>query len=326
MLGNICEGTGYLWVGFLTVLIGAGMDRRADRAVYLAVFGVFVVLAAWMVLPVPQRLGSVLALDLVPPNRVLPALGLANALLLGLFLARHDAERVMPGRLGAIGAGGFFTLLLVLLVVNQSLGTMFPLRQVIAASAYTAAILVFLAAGWFAATAIALVLPLALASGLVNPIDRGLAPITRSGITEMLVRRPSLRRARYLVFSSSVVGPDYVAAHGLDVLNTFRWVPDLEKLGIFDDASRFAAVYNSTGYLRAIPLPPGEAPRFAPESPGVVSLSVSPLDPRIRAAGITVLVFDQRPPEDWIRGLEPIADASVDGLWLYAVGAAERGS
>jgi hypothetical protein len=78
-LGNICEATGFLWLAPATLLLPRypGTPRRL-RLAKLFLWLSFVLLAAWMLLPIPAAIGRILLLDRVIPHRCLPTLGLIN--------------------------------------------------------------------------------------------------------------------------------------------------------------------------------------------------------------------------------------------------------
>jgi len=320
VLNNICEASGFLWLAPLTLLMGGPGARDGRRAVYFALLGVFVVLASWIVLPIPEPVGRVFALNLVPSHRAIPGLGLANMLLLTVFLARHCPLPVTRGRMWAIGAGSFFVLFVILLHVNQALGHMVRMDQVVVAALYAATLIVCLDAGWVRAFTVSLLVPLLLADGLVNPIDRGLSPVTQSDLATFLAEHPEVRRGRFAVYSDGFVAPNYFLAHGLDVLNSFRIVPDVEELATFDTGGRARELYNVSGYFRMKPLPPGEASRFEPgDRPGLPKILVSPLDPKLKALGVTVIAFDAHPPMEWVHGLRRLSADPIGAFWLYAI-------
>lgn len=170
------------------------------------------------------------------------------------------------------------------------------------------------------ALAVTLVAPLALATGLINPIDRGLGIIMASGLDKFLASHPDLRHGKWLVFSDQIVAAGYVSAHGINVFNTLHVIPDLAALNKLDPEGKYSAVYNSSGFLFARAEARSDDILFENIGrPGHVRLTVSPEDARLRDIGITVLAFSERPPASWVDGLKPVSSSPVDTLWLYEI-------
>ena len=177
----------------------------------------------------------------------------------------------------------------------------------------------FIAANLRVALAIALVVPLVLSTGLVNPIDRGLGVITHSKLEAFLDEHPDLRHKKWLVLPD-IVAPAYVAAHGLDVFNTLHVIPDLAAFKKLDPESKYLSIYNSSGYLIVRGQDASRDILFENvRQAGGVRLSINPRYLRLRDIGIEVLAFRERPPADWVEGLKLISPSPVDTFWLYEI-------
>jgi hypothetical protein len=316
---NIVEATGYLWFGPLTVVLARRLDAGPYRSAYFTLLGIFSVLSLWIFFPIPAWAGRPFGLDLADPGRMVPAMGLLNTLMLGAFLRGYTSKSVSLNMTITMAAVLCCVLLLVLLYVKGRFGLAVGLREIAASSLFAALVFGFIIGRFHVALAIALIVPLAVTTGLVNPIGRGLNVILHSKLQEFLDEHSELRRKRWLVFSD-LVGPNYVSAHGVDVFNSLRVVPDLATLGKLDPQGKYLSVYNSASYLIAQGQNSSKSTVFENiQQAGVLQLWISPQDPALRQIGIGVLAFREKPPDDWVAGLKPVGSGPVDTFWIFQI-------
>lgn len=321
-LNNICESTGYLWLAPATLLMPwPAVTARCTRLAYLFLWVAFVLLVAWMLLPIPAAVGQYLLLDKVPPNRCLHALGLINIAIVVTYVSAQwptPVERTVRLKTDGPAFVAIFILLLIALVyMNSVYGRFFTRSEVAIAAAYTAFLVSCLSKRWRRLLATALLLPAAATTASVNPLDRGLDVILQSPLFRVLERQPELRNGRWLAFSPSVVLPGFVSACGVDLTNGLKIIPALNELALFDPDKRYRSIINQSCYLLAhvqTEVGPGQ---FESSGPGYVEWKVNPLDPRLREIGVKYVAFDS-PPDSSIREkLKLIFEEESGSIWVY---------
>lgn len=320
VLGNICEGAGFLWLAPV-VLFSLTRVRRLDQRQKGAFFSLgllFVLMWSWQVLPVPAKFARFTFFDRVGCGRAIPALGLANVAVVTLALSWSRSESRRSVRQHLIESSGIFAITLIVLgLVNFGLGNFFSLiRLYIAAVLLTAAIKCMLE-GWMMAFGCAVVLPSMLAVSLANPVQRGFDTVFGSEIFQTVQSRPELQRGKWLVFSQDPTAVGFFGSLGCDVYNGLKYAPDLKGLALFDPTGKDHAIFNQSGYLLADVPNSGLSEGFEGHGVGIVLWKVSPLDRRLRRLGIRYAAFLSQPPSAVLHRLKPLASNPVGRFWLY---------
>lgn len=322
VLGNLSEGSGFLWLAPATLFCFGRMTLSSMQRFVLGSLWVFVCLIlAWMLLPVPAVLGKILALNRTAGPRTFLALGLANVGIVTLTAA--STRRIQFRKTGtalvyyACVAGlSSAILFLVLRATNENLGLFFTTAQVLFATFFTAGLITVLVSGRKLALALALVAPQALLFGTVNPIQRGLGVVTSSELYKFVRHNPQLLNGKWLLFSDAIVNSAFLAATGCDVYTGDHYLPDIDHFPLFAQSGLDPAAFNRLGYLDASPISPNEKTSVEFFIP-VLRWKVSPADPILPRIGIRYVAFDQPPAAAWVSKLVPISSGPVDGFWLY---------
>jgi hypothetical protein len=322
-LGNICEGTGYLWLAPVTLLMP--WPTEATRRIKLAnlfLWLAFLFLAVWMLLPIPAAIGAFLFFDKVLPHRCLPALGLINIAIVVLYVSTMDktpatkAFMLCKEDLTAI-AGILILVLITFACMNSVYHQFFTYFEIAIAAVYAAFLITCLRKGWRRLLAAALLLPAAASISLVNPVDRGFDVIFKSSLSATIERQPELRNGRWLVFSSWFALPGFVSASGLDLINGLKIIPAMDELILFDPEGKYGSVLNQSCYLRADVQTETGPSEFESPSPGVVIWKVNPFDPKLKEIGVKYLAFDAQPDSSIRQKLKPILAEESHKLWIY---------
>jgi hypothetical protein len=323
-LGNISEGSGFLWLAPVTLLCLRRMTLSRFQKLALAFFwGYCLLMLAWLFLPVPGSLVSLFGMDRVPPTRSLHALGLANVAIVSISMAamrrRRAGERRLFSRIAYFDVAScvFLVFLFVLAAANRNLGSYFSPLAIVASSAAGTILVMLILAGRKLALALALILPQAIAFGSVNPIEHGLQVFTSSVLYKFVQSRPRLLKGKWIVFADSFIRSGFVGAVGCDVYTGMRFLPDLDHSSLFAARALNPEILNRLGYLVARPVGQEETAAFKLRVEGVVEWDVSPTDPLLRELGIKYAAFDQEPTPAVSSNLIALADGPIDGFWLY---------
>ena len=321
-LGNICEGTGYLWLAPAALLIsfGRGLTPRG-RQLCLFLMVAFGILATWILLPIPAEAGRVLFLDKVPPHRCLATMGLINiAIVITALTSRRCPFTRSQSRAGRAFLPGFVAFILILgalAYMNRTYGHFFGDITIWAATGYVTFLVICMDQRWNRSLTIALLLPTIATTALINPVDRGFDLVLRSSFATTLRERPDLRDGRWLAFSPWVTLSGFVSACGIDLFNGLKIIPPLRDLERFDPTKKYASITNQSCYLVVQVQTDSEGVTFESPRPGIVIWNLNPLDPRLRELGIKHLVFDSQPPPLIRDELKTVFVDTSNNLYAY---------
>ena len=320
--GNICESSGYFWLAPLTLLMGwRPAAFRQPSALQVCLWTSFLFLLCWMLIPIPAAIGRWMFFDMVPSYRCYHALGLINIAIVGVFLAERLPEAAL--RLSLRNCWGICAIvalpaLLLFSYMNGKLNHFFSIWALGFASIYLSLLVLFLARRRLKIFALILLVPLVLANGLINPVDRGLEVITSSSLFKALQNDESLRLGKWLIYAPWADEPAVLSATGIDVLDTLKIVPERARLAPFDPENRYQEVINRSCYLMALPLGGEEASSFQTAGPGNVLWKVNPSDSRLNRIGVRHVAFAYEPPPARLSPLlAPRLETALPGLSVY---------
>ena len=325
VLGNICEGSGFFWLGPVTLLLLRKLALSPfQRAALIGLWAAFLLLLFWMIFPLPKSFGHPLGLDRVFGARPIPALGLANLGIVALTMAgvseRFRIARRQFSRLDAITFGfAFLALYLLFRVADNHLGRFFSHSLLLLSAAFLAIVMTLLLRGSQLLLPAALVIPLVFLCGAVNPIQRGLPVLTRSALREFVKHRPMLLRGKWLVFSDTPVSSGFLAAAGCDVYTGTRYLPDIDHFSLFASRGLDVNTFNRLGYLDAHAIPPESRSDFELNNNVTVVWDVNPRDNLLKQLGIRYLAFSDKPSQALVAGLRPLSAGPIDGFWLFEI-------
>jgi hypothetical protein len=330
VLGNICEGSGFLWLAPVTLLCIPRLSlTRFQKAGLAALWCCFFMIFCWCAFPMPAAFGRITGLDRSTGSRCLPALGLINVAIVALSAARFREKLPVNHRTGAGQAVYWLCAAAIFLAVfraaNGHLDGYFTLADMALAALFLGLLAMLLISGKERLLALLLVIPQALLFGTVNPVERGLPVFTRSQLHSFIQSRPQLLAGRWLMYSGTPIRSGFLAAEGCEVYTGTRYLPDIDHFALFAARGMDLNTFNRLGYLDATPIPAGEPTRFIQLGPVVVNWEVAATDPLVRELGIRYVAFDFKPTEVLTRGLAAVSDGPVDGLWLYRVLSAKSG-
>lgn len=320
--GNICEASGYLWLAPFTLLLARpSKGHRKFSALLLFSWGAFLLILCWMLFPIPAEVGRWIMFNRVPPFRCYHALGLINVVIVGLFFAERakvrehgfNARHWLRGILAAV------ILVLLLVWMNRHLDHFFAVRAIVLASLYVSVLILFLVRPHPKAFAICLLVPLILANGLINPIDRGLAVITNSSLFKAAHGdRPEWLDGKWIIYAPWADQPGLLAATGIDVVDCLKIVPDRKGMALFDPEQHYSEIINRSSYFFAIPASSDSGASFETPSSGNVLWRVNPFDPHLKQIGVNRIAFAYQPPAaPYDKQLVPFLEVTLPGLQVY---------
>ncbi len=325
VFGNVSEGSGFLWLAPLTLLCLRNVSfSKPRKALFIALWICFLGIAAWLVLPIPERVGALFGLNRTFGGRCIPALGLANVGILGVCLANHRFYASTPWKTWALraisGLMGTLLFLWIFAVADDHMDHFFSTRDIFWGSVALAVAVTLMIASRHRVLAIALVGSHALFFGAINPVQRGVHVFTQSALFRFVHSDPALTRDRWIIYTDQPTLSGLFAGVGCEIYTGTRYLPDIDHFSLFKQRGLDLEGFNRLGYLLVTLPDEDRQTKLHLINPVIVDWKVSPLDPLLKQIGIRYVAFDaiSEPPPPWAaRGLIKLADHPVDGFWLY---------
>ncbi len=271
-----------LWPALLIPSVYVLIRRRREdkRLPYLliAVNLMLLVLAARMLLPLPTIVAKVLLLTLVPHQRLLLGMGLLGLVQIALLVRERPARWPWWLSTGTAAVAG-----LMFLTVGLRLRHYFPgllphyWLIVVPVLAVTAAVWGLLSKRPVAGVATLLALGLA-TSAYVNPLYRGLAPITDNKLSRVLAQLPSAHDKSVWVLLGGGSFTNFLPAQGVPSYSTTYLYPQLGLWHRYDPTGAYDQAYNRYANVGFVIKP--DLPQFVSGSPDTFVVRYDPCDPR----------------------------------------------
>jgi hypothetical protein len=265
-----------------------------NRVFLLTMLGASSVVLAWYLFPIPQGIGRVLLFDRVRPERTLLTLAVASALALGAFV---DAQR-RTGRKSSVPAfvAGTAAFAIPTLWAGSRLeidGELAPRWQVLLlATAFTAGVGLALRGNrlglWL------LVALFAASASAVNPLQRGLAPLTESAAAQLgreLRARPGTGKVLNF-WGGELTARGGLTASGVKLVSGVNLYPNAAAWRILDPSESQRQAWDRYNNAVWYPGPPGSKPDIIGSYDTVV-VTVDPCDPRLAKLGVETIVTIQ---------------------------------
>ncbi len=251
---NICEASNF-YPFWLLALIGIAAGKVKGQVsippVTVTLTAVIVGLSVYCVVRLPEWVLQVTLLAQVHEARALLTIGLAGILLVCVFLDRY--RQPVFGKYWAWGGGFAAALALTALfhAIDARNSAFFSDRSHFAVLVLVNVVLVTMffwerVRPWLPP---AFAVLLVCSNALINPVMRGLGPLTESAaFMEVQKIHAADPEAKWITFGDYVTA-QLVKATGAPVLNGTKIVPDLPLLRQLDPSRRYESVYNRYAWI-----------------------------------------------------------------------------
>jgi hypothetical protein len=293
---NICEASNFypLWLFALLGLAAGRVRSRISISPLMVMLTVFlVVLNVYCVVRLPEWLLQATLLAHVHEDRALLGIGLANIILVCLFLERYRGP--VFGKSWAWGGAVATTVVLIALFygINTSNPAFFATPPYFALLLFINALLVMM---FFWDRARRLLPPvfallLICSNGLINPIMRGLGPLIESeAFQEIDKLRAADPKAKWIAYGDYMTA-QLIKATGATVLNGTKWVPDLPLLRQLDPKGAYETIYNRYAWIICAPKVFPEEVSFTLLQPDFYTIYLPPSLPLLHEQNYRYYVF-----------------------------------
>ena len=295
-LVNICESSSFflLYPVVLVALVvqrATGMVRQV-RPPTIAVAVYLLLLTFYILIGFDERLARLTAVSYAPGYRAVIGLGIAGIVLTGLYLREEPARPTRAWVAALVGTAAFAVAVAFAYGFGQryasptwSVNWYLALPVCVVLAVAVTALVMRARPVFFVAMLLLVVVP----SIGVIPVSTGLAPIYQKALVrkveQVVATDPN---GRWLVYGSWST-PEIVRAAGADVFNGVRFPPETRTLRMLDPLAANESVWNRYAHITAQPADRSSS-RFNLDVEDTYTLTISPEDPNLAAAGVRYFV------------------------------------
>lgn len=323
-LGNVCEASNFLlmfpmaWI----VMITWFYYRKQFDPLLLSLSLYILLMLIWIIIGYPEWIANATKMSMSPPNRSLIGLGVASIILsIATFslLFQHQQKRDNLIKTEKANIFLFFGLLIAFTGVSFWLSKSFPdfvtpWRMVVMTIALSVWSLAFIN-GW--RKLLFLLTGLLLLNGFtVNPVTKGTTVMHDEKLASVLAEDKEKKETKWLVLGD-IAHPQYFKAHGANVWNGVKFMPDPSEMRIIDPAEKHRSKWYRYAHTVVEPLPKGSPAEFELKQTDLVVIKIDVCSKGIEKLGINRFGFLS--PVDSSTGscLSPLREEPIAGLWLY---------
>jgi hypothetical protein len=208
-------------------------------------------------------------------------------------------------------------LLTILCLTNEALSSYFSWREILLGISITLTLVMVMLRRRNVAFALLLIVPQAIAFGTVNPVSRGLTPITSSALYRFFRSHPQALDHKWIFFTNGTMTPGFLIAAGCNEYTGYRFLPDLDHFSLFASRGMNIQAINMSAILLASALNPNTKTYVTTPGSDIVRWYVSPSDPILKQLGIEYFAFDGKPAAPIASQLIPLSPVPLDNIWLY---------
>ncbi|MFA5095793.1 MAG: hypothetical protein WC478_00425 [Candidatus Omnitrophota bacterium] len=316
---NICEAANFIILSpflLLPFFLHFRDWLKKERLLVILLLFQFL-LALWITAGFPAAISKFTLFSLVTEQRALLALGTANIISVILFLNRPQYRINCGFGQGFIFMAVIFSAgLLHGLWLNYALEGFFKGYQILIVSVLCAGL------GYALLRQQKAVFFLILGSLIfphagVNPLARGLSPLTGQDVSRFISRiNTPAQASKWIVFGDCRVA-NFLKSTGVAVFNGTKAAPELAKLSLLDPAGRYRNVYNRYAAICCAANTDQNEINFTLDQIDLYTISIHPCNRKLARLGVNYVVFTYKPSESEAGCLEPLAEGPVNGLFLY---------
>jgi hypothetical protein len=321
---NICEASNFypFWLFALLGLVAGRVRLRISIPPLLVLLTIFLAgLSFYCVVRLPEWLLKATLFAHVHEDRALLSIGLANILLVCLFLDRYRGA--VFGQYwawgGALAAAAGLSALFF--GINSRNPAFFATPPYFALLFFINALLVMMffwdRARRFLPPVFALLL--ICSNGLINPVMRGLGPLLESAAFQEVDRiRAADPEGKWIAYGDYMTG-QLIKATGATVLNGTKYVPDLPLLRQLDPKGKYETIYNRYGWIICTPKIFPEEVSFTLLQPEFYTMHLPPSLPWLQEQNYRYYVFRTAWPDASLYDFSLVGNPS-NNLFIYRRG------
>jgi hypothetical protein len=316
---NASEASNFvLLFPFVVLLVPFRELLRRDQALPLCLTAYCLFVCAWIALPLPDSVRSVIAAmgwNLSPAIRSVLGVGLGSIVLTCVIGAR-----IASGALSVRRFGWFLPPVAGLLLIGygrmlQGLDPLGLRNMMVLAGALSSALVLsglYSRRARVAAVGVGMFIMMPLGA---NPLVSGLAPILGKPILQ-LAKNVSSPEDNWMVVGDFVFSQG-LKAQGLSVVTGSEYLPDRRTIAALDPQHRYSEIWNRYAHILVASDPSADVPHLTLNQADLYTASLSVCGEAPRAWGVTMVAYTVPVPAEDRGCLESIPDDTASGVSLF---------
>ncbi|TAL59407.1 MAG: hypothetical protein EPN85_09430 [Bacteroidetes bacterium] len=297
---NICEASGYI-LFFPAVIVAAIFVHfkkiRIPALVWL-LSGYLVILSVWALTGLPAIIAKVLLLDQISGVRTSSFIGISSIILVVVFLneSKRFSSAFKASSVTVFLLGIFIGIYWIMGKINFMFTDKISPEELLGLAGYFTLmhLCFFTKWKWGRIAFFIALIPFLIPNLLINPVSRGLDPITKHPIyTFMSGVKQRFSDGRWIVFGpNSPVVANLLKASGMRVFGGATLSPNIREMEILDEQKKYNEVYNRyIDQFNIIPAPKGTQPQFTLNFGDAITLAIPPCDYKLKDIDIRYALF-----------------------------------
>lgn len=248
-LANECEASAFIaFLPFVLLAFPMTAKRLGSRkAPAVALFALLLFQLSWILVSFPRWFGDITLMRYVPSARLMIPMGVTAIYLFALLISHTETQPL--GRPGAVIAAAATALCYGATAFSGDiLKYMGPVFAAAAVLLFTA-IVCFACFGRKKAFAAAMCVLILISGATVNPVARGLGPITGKKVAQAVLQTERGDPGKKWIGLENLLYGPYLVALGIDTINGVHYYPDLDYWRRFDADGAQQGVYNRYAHV-----------------------------------------------------------------------------
>lgn len=325
---NICEASGFImfFPVIFYVLIYNWIKSIKPDILLLFLSGYIILLLIWILVGFPGFLSKISLLSMSPVYRTLPVLGVANCILLIVFLGLIPPNpKINFSWVEAIAlAISFFVLFKVITTtINKATNNFFSNSETLTVSLLFAVVYFLIRYSYikYARYGVAIILlAITIPNLKIHPVTKGLSSILENPVVistkEIQAKDP---KARWAVFGNQVIS-NLLKVNGINVFNGVKIVPQLKDMAVLDPTGKNNFIYNRYAHINLLSFIDGKDSVAFKLNENIVvndnySIFMDPCSPRLNQLGVRYFIFTYQPKTAEVRCMTKITETK--GIIIY---------
>ena len=285
-----------------------------------------IVILIWIIIGFPTFLSRISLLSMSPVYRTLPILGIANGILLIIYLGRKNyTEKINFSilEMSLLSVASFVFVVFVGLNINAGTSNFFSYSEIITGAILMTIvnILIHYRSKKYVLLSLMIILSFMVINNItINPLNKGLSPILKNPIVlatkDIYKNDPA---GRWAVFGNQKIS-NLLKANGLNVFNGVKVVPILKEMSILDPTAKYKEIYNRYAHINLYyHNDVGDNVYFQLNENETVNdnytIIIDPCSEKLKKLGVKYILFTQKPTLPETRCMTLIKD--INGMFIF---------
>lgn len=253
-IGNQCEPSSYIYpfIGLIILMIYSLKNIKQEKKdstfkLWISLVALYIIYLIWEFVGFGELLSKLTFMSMSPTPRTHVVVGIIGTLLTIIMIKKIDRKQIFT-KLQLVVISFCVMLVCYVLIKNSSYSTFFTYVKLEIFMVMMFAITYFLITGNKKAWCYVMCIVAVVAGLTVNPISRGISPITNTEISKVIQEIKKEDENALWVGNSNISG-QYLIANGINCLNGVNSYPNFKWLNTVDPEGKYNEVYNRYAHI-----------------------------------------------------------------------------